>query len=379
MNPNIIRVGIVGLGGIARHYHLPSYRRYKEVQVVAGADISEQAQRAAQQEYAISRVYTDYQEMLDREELDLISICTSNDMHYPVAMAAIERGIDIYCEKPLALTFSEAKEMYEAARRAGIKTGVNFSHRRTPASRLAKEILDSGALGDIHYVSALYAAGGTDYRHRPGTWRNVRERAGFGGLGDMGSHVLDMMMWWLGCGVEAVTAAMTTIVPDRLDRDSGQPMRVTTEDQGMLLLRYANSALGYLYGGYVFTGRGYDQRAEVYGSDGGLMYDQQRPYELLVHLPETYLRHYHVLRAGGTRDTPYTRILVPERHLGIIPEEPGSRRTVLMDFIDAYLESRRSGKPFQFSPGFYEGLATQEILEASRRGELARCWISLPL
>jgi predicted dehydrogenase len=375
----IIRMGIVGGGGIARYYHLPSLRRFTEVQIVAAADVSTAALQVLKEEHELERLYEDYQEMLDREELDLINVCTTNDMHYPVVMAAIERGLHIYCEKPLAMTHAEAREMEEAARSAGIRTGVNFSHRRTPASRLAQEIIASGALGAIHYVSALYAAGGTEYAKHPGTWRNVREKAGFGGFGDMGSHVLDMMMWWLDCGVEAVSAEMATIVPQRIDRDSGQPMQVTTEDQGMLLLRYGNAAMGALYGGYVFTGRGFDQRAEVYGSEGGLMYDQQRPYELAVHLPKEHLQRYHILREGGTRDTPYTRILVPERHLGLIPTEPGARRTVLMDFIDAYLQAEETGEPFTFSPGFREGAAVQEVLEASRRATLARSWISLPL
>jgi predicted dehydrogenase len=374
-----IRVGIVGGGGIARHYHLPSYARFDEVRVVAAADVSPAALQALKEEHGLERLYKDYREMLDREALDLISVCTSNDMHHPVVMAAIERGLHIYCEKPLALTHAEAQEMTEAAEAAGIRTGVNFSHRRTPASRLAQEIIASGALGAIHYASAIYAAGGAAYAQRPGTWRNVREKAGFGGLGDMGSHVLDMMMWWLDCGVEAVTAELGTIVPRRIAGDSGETMQVTTEDQGTLLLRYSNAIMGVLYGGYVFTGRGYDQRAEVYGRDGGLMYDQQRPYELEVFLPKEHLQRYHILREGGTRDTPYTRILVPERHLGLIPGEPGARRTVLMDFVDAYLRADDTGEPFTFSPGFREGLAVQEVLEATRQSTLAHSWISLPL
>jgi predicted dehydrogenase len=272
------------------------------------------------------------------------------------------------------MTHAEAREMHQAAQTAGVKTGVNFSHRRTPASMLCQEIIASGALGPIHYVSAVYAAGGTGYATRPGTWRNDRSRAGFGGLGDMGSHMLDMMMWWLGCGVTAVAAQLRTIVPQRAARDGGAPMKVTTEDQGTLLLSYENGALGYLCGSYVFTGRGYDQRVEVYGSEGGLMYNQQRPYELDVHLPAEALARYTVVRQGGTPDTPYATILVPERLHGTSASDP-RRRTVLMDFLDAY----RADGPFHFSPGFYEGMKVQEVLDATRRAEVARCWVSLPL
>jgi predicted dehydrogenase len=326
------------------------------------------------EDHGIDNAYADYVEMFAAEELDIVSVCTSNDMHHAVTMAAIQQGIDVYCEKPLAMTHTEAKEMYESAKAQGLKTGVNFSHRRTPAAQLAREIVASGALGRIHYVSAIYAAGSTDYASHPGTWRNDASKAGFGGLGDMGAHIIDMMRWWMDADITGVAAKLETIVPERIARDTGRPMSVTTEDQGTLLLSYSNGAMGYLCGAYTFTGRGYDQRAELYGSDGGLMYDQQRPFELQVHLPPEHLQRYTVIREGGVRDTPYATILVPERHHGLVAGQTG-RRTVLMDYVDAY----RARGPFAFAPSFREGMKVQEVLEAVRRADRARCWISLPL
>lgn len=372
MTDMAVRVGIIGAGGIARGYHLRSYRHCPGVEVVAACDVNRAALESLRDEHGIERVYTHYAEMLVNERLDLVSICTSNDMHYPCAMAAMAHGVDVYCEKPLAITVSQARHMVAAAEARGIKTGVNFSHRRTPAAMLAKEILDSGALGEIYYASAVYAAGGTNYAARPGTWRNDREKAGYGGLGDMGSHVIDMMMWLLKSDVTEVACRTRIFVPQRIARDTGLPMRVTTEDQGMLLLSYSNGAMGYLCGSYTFTGRGYDQRIEIYGQQGGLIYNQQRPYELQVHLLPEALARYTVLRRGGTPDTPYTTIVVPERLQGLIPGVE-MRRTVLMDFVDAY----RAQGPFSFSPGFGEGLRVQEVLEAGRRAEEARCWVSL--
>ena len=376
-----LNVGIIGAGGIARHLHLPSFHRCENVSVVAVVDISEDALEQVKAEWNIENLYRDYRQMLEMDDLDIVSICTSNDMHHPVAMAAMERGLDVYCEKPLALNLAQASEMYRSAQAKGIKTGVNFCHRRTPAAQLAKEIIDSGAVGNIHYVSAVYAAGGTNYAERAGTWRNDRTRAGYGGLGDMGAHMIDMMRWWLGCDITSVAAQTQIIVPERVARGSRKPMKVTTEDHGTLLLSYANGAMGYLCGSYVFTGRGYDQRAEVYGSQGGLMYDQQRPLELEVCLPPECLERYEVLRLGGTRDTPYATILVPERLRGLVPGEPGkprgprARRTLIMDYVEAL----RAEGPFDFSPGFHEGLKVQEVLEASSLAEEGRCWVDLPL
>jgi len=230
-------------------------------------------------------------------------------------------------------------------------------------------------LGQIYYVSAVYAAGRPDYAAAPGTWRNDRSKAGYGGMGDMGSHMIDMMRWWLDCDITALTAQTRTVVPQRTLRDTGQPIAVTTEDEGTLLVSYANGAIGYFCGSYVFTGRGYDQRVEVYGSRGGLMYNQQRPLELDVYLEPEALKRYQVLRQGGAKDTPYTTILVPERLHGLPTQEGGPRRTVLMDFVDAY----RAEGPFTWRPGFYEGMKVQEVLEACTRAEAGGCWVKLPL
>ncbi|MHB1318645.1 MAG: Gfo/Idh/MocA family protein, partial [Anaerolineae bacterium] len=184
MKDGFVRVGIVGCGGIARNYHVPSYLANPRVRIVAACDMNREAVEAMQSLVnTITHTETDFQTFVRNADVDLISVCTSNDMHHDVVMAAIDRGLDVYCEKPMALTLAEAREMNDAARRVGVRTGVNFSHRRTPASRLVREILDSGALGDLYHVSALYAAGSPTYAETPGTWRNVREKAGFGGLG----------------------------------------------------------------------------------------------------------------------------------------------------------------------------------------------------
>ncbi len=141
----------------------------------------------------------------------------------------------------------------------------------------------------------------------------------------------------------------------------------------MLLLTYANGATGYVCGSYAFTGRGYDQRIEIYGSQGGLMYDQQHAYELQVYLPDEQLSRYVHSATGGTPDRPYHTILVPERHQGIYEGQPWAR-TSLMDFIDAY-----GATPFAWSPGFDEGVRVQEVLEAASLAEQRRAWVDLPL
>ena len=135
MSKDVVRVGIVGCGGIARHYHVPSYLTNQRFRIVAACDVSQDAVEAMKLLVdSVTYTHTDFRAFLREADIDLLSVCTSNDMHHDVVMAAIERGIDIYCEKPMALTYAEAHEMAEAAGRRGIRTGVNFSHRRTPAA-----------------------------------------------------------------------------------------------------------------------------------------------------------------------------------------------------------------------------------------------------
>ena len=165
---------------------------------------------------------------------------------------------------------------------------------------------------------------------------------------------------------------MSTVIKECVSHETGQPMPVTTEDHGNFIVQYANGAGLFLWELYVH-GRGYDQRAEVYGTEGGLMYTQQRPCRLDV--CRRRLKRYVVVRHGGTPDTPYTTIHVPERLHGMLPGIMGQRRTVLMDFVDAY----RADGPFQFSPNFYDGLQVQQVLEACQISQNTRRWVDLPL
>jgi predicted dehydrogenase len=160
-------------------------------------------------------------------------------------------------------------------------------------------------------------------------------------------------------------------VPQRDDPIGGKRSNVTTEDQGSLLLQYGNGAMGYLCGSYVFTGRGYDQRVEVYGSEGGLMYDQQRPYELQLWLPEEQMAQFIVIRRGGAADRPYHTVLVPERLHGKDGTGPGS-------IVEAFAMSLQAG-PSDLVPSFEDGLRVQEVLEASARAAASRAWVDLPL
>ena len=156
MGDRNLRVGIIGAGGIARGAHVPGYRQSGRAEVTAVCDVHADAARAFAAAHGLSRHYDSVEGMLAQEDLDVVSICTSNDAHHPAAMAAIARGLHVFCEKPLAMNFAQALEMYEASRSQGVVTGINFTYRTTPAARYIKELTEEAIFGDVKHFSIEY-------------------------------------------------------------------------------------------------------------------------------------------------------------------------------------------------------------------------------
>ncbi|HHV44990.1 MAG TPA: Gfo/Idh/MocA family oxidoreductase [Firmicutes bacterium] len=189
-----LRVGIVGVGGIANGKHMPALSKIKEVEMVAFCDlIEERAQKGAKQ-YGTpdARVYTDYRVMLEKEKLDVVHICTTNDAHSPITVAALESGCHVMCEKPMAINTPEAQAMVEAAKRTGKKLTIGYQNRFRPDSQYLKKICDRGDLGDIYYAKALAIR-----RRAVPTWGSFLslEKQGGGPLIDIGTHALDLTLW----------------------------------------------------------------------------------------------------------------------------------------------------------------------------------------
>jgi predicted dehydrogenase len=294
-------------------------------------------------------------------------------MHYPVAMAAIEAGKHVFCEKPLGLNYLQARQMYEAAEAAGVKTGVGFVHRVTPAARLAHQILSAGELGDIYHVIAIFSSGGADFAERPMSWRRTRAKAGAGVLFDLGSHMVDMTRWWLSQEITSVCAHTRTFVEQRHWPGRDEWAEVETDDASVFLANFEGGAMGTFINSNVFTGRGFDQRAEVYGSRGALLYDQARPYALRVCIGKEMLRLSSEWGVGRRKEEPYPIVPVPEQLKDRWTPHKLPARSLNPDFIAAI----RGGEAFL--PTFYEGMKVQEVLEAAVISVEEGCWVKLPL
>lgn len=190
-----LRVGIIGAGGVARGRHIPCFGRNPRASVVAVADVSREAAEKAAADFGIPAAYADYREMLEREDLHAAVVCTPNKHHAPVTIAALERGLHVLCEKPLALNAEEGRAMLEAAIAAERILSVGFHYRHMPNARAARRLVEAGELGDVYMarVQAIRRRGIPSW----GSFTN-REVQGGGALVDFGVHLLDLALWLLG-------------------------------------------------------------------------------------------------------------------------------------------------------------------------------------
>ena len=203
-----VRIGIIGCGGIANRKHMPSLKRLDNVEMVAFCDIiAERAEKAAK-EFGIegAKAYTDFNEMLAKEKLDVVHVCTPNNVHAPATVASLEAGCHVMCEKPMAKTVAQAQEMLDAQKRTGKKLTIGYQNRFTSENIYLHEACENGDLGDIYYAEAEAIR-----RRAVPTWGVFidEEAQGGGPLIDIGTHALDLALWHMNnYDVKSVTGSV---------------------------------------------------------------------------------------------------------------------------------------------------------------------------
>ena len=196
-----VSVGVIGVGAIAQEAHLPSYARLRDVKVVGVADIDEKKARFVAKKYHC-KSYGDFTKLIDKNDLDAVSICTPPFARFEIIKYAAENGVNILCEKPLAESFSKALEIYKIVEKSGIQFMIGFNLRFNDLYRKAFKIISDGKLGEVIFLRGVY---GTKFPHYQ--WILDEEKAGGGVLIDKGSHVIDVATWFLGMPeeVQAIT------------------------------------------------------------------------------------------------------------------------------------------------------------------------------
>ncbi len=351
-----------------------------QMSVIVGRDAA-RTERAAQR-FGWAEAETNWRCVIERDDIGLIDICTPGASHVDIAVAALEAGKHVLCEKPLANSVAEAERMAEAARAAakrGVYAMVGFSYRRVPAISLARDLVAAGRIGELRQVRALYLQDWLVDAEGPMTWRLDKELAGSGSLGDIGAHAIDAVQFVTGRAVVSVNGILETLVHERpllgesvglSGTASNERGRVTVDDVALFTGRLDNGVLASFEATRFATGRKNAFRLEFSGSDGAITFDFERMNEL-----EFYDETDAVDERGFRRilvtepEHPYMAAWWPTGH-GIGYEHPFSHQ--VRDFVVGIAEGR------QPRPSFDDGLQVQRVLEAIQTSSASGSgWVSV--
>lgn len=334
-----IRVGVVGMG-MGRH-HAEQYRRVPECELVALCDVDELRLKHVAEQMAVTRTFTDPLEMFASGEVDAVSIATPNTTHHPLTMAALEKGLDVLCEKPMAMDAQQARQMLDAAQSRGRKLAIHFNHRMAASVRYIARYAHAGDLGDIYFTRAVW------HRRRgiPARPTFVRkETAGGGCLIDLGVHMLDQALYVMGFPrVSAVTAKTHR----KFDRQLVPHLDMDVEDFAVAMIRFANGAMLELEISWASHHDHPEQiMLQVYGTKGGALRrtEDYKDLEVSIHRSEheglTSTRMVRPPRDMASVQADFIRAIREDRE----PLCNGEHGLVAMQIIDAIYESSRTGR-----------------------------------
>lgn len=366
-----LRVGLIGTGfmgkahlfGLAtacKVFDLPLRITFEMV-----ADVGEEAAAAAAARYGFARSTGDWRRLVGDPDVDLVHITAPNALHREMALAAIDAGKHVHCEKPLAPRAEDAAEMAAAAADRGVRTQVGFNYLCNPMITLAREMIVAGELGEIRSYRGCHCEDYMADADSPFGFRH--EPAGGGALADIGSHALATAEYLLG-PIREVMGDCVTVIGERPDGRGGR-RDVGVDDVGRAFLRFASGASGSIEASWIATGRKMQHDFEVYGSRGALVFSQERFSELhYFDAADTVGRRGFRRIEAGPEHVPYGLFCVAAGHqLGF----NDLKAIEMAGFVEAI--AGRIDEPF----GFAKGLRIQTLVEAIHRSSAERAWLRI--
>jgi len=354
-----LNFALVGCGGITLQNHLPGLALCPDVRVTALCDADAATLERARQQTGVTTVSTDFEQIVTREDVHAVIIATPNFTHLPVALAALRAGKHVLCEKPLALNVADARRLVEAAEAAGVRHMTAFTYRFVPAMRYLSHLIAQGDLGQpYHYRSCRLQDWGT----RNLGWRQVKQLAGTGELGDMLSHRIDFAHHLVG-PMRRLVANVKTLTPLR----DGKPN--DTDDWVAILAEFKNEATGVLESSKLASGRNESWRSldyvEINGSEATFEFTTGR-WDSLLH---------------GRRGGPGLQTLPVPREFWTwpgSPRDPGVgdplvsfRYDQAFEFVDAIRQQRPCAVTFA------DGVRSQEVMDAAIESAARGQWVEI--
>jgi len=371
-----VRIGLIGTGYIGR-CHAIAYAQAPtvfpldaELKLEYLAEITPELAAQKAKEFSFARSTGNWKEVVSDPNVDVVDICTPNFLHKEIALEAIAHGKHVYSEKPLALTATDAKIMYEAAEKAGVKTLVGFNYIKNPTTQLAKEIIQNGEIGEVIH---FYGTHNEDYladENVPLDWHCVRSKAGLGALGDLSAHIIQMSQYLVGQDISEVIGDLQTVVKQRRNPNNlNEYLPVENEDQASTLVRFANGCMGTIETSRIACGRKMGLSYVITGTKGTISYTQERMAELKL-----YLHSDNPARQGfktilvGPQHPDYKYFCVSAGHgIGF-----NDQKTVeIRDLVNGIANNQ------SIYPDFQEGFKVSRILDAIELSHQQKRWTNV--
>lgn len=329
---------------------------------------NEESVKAESKKLGWNSYETDWQQLMKREDIDVIDISTPNNTHHEIVLAAAKAGKHILCEKPLANTVEEAKEMLRAVNEAGIVHMISHNYRFAPAVQFAKKLIAEGRIGKIHHVRASYIQDWLLDPNYPMEWRLKKEVSGSGTLGDIGSHIIDLARFLVG-EFDEVVGMLETFVDERPlaeGPNAGKMEEVTVDDTSSFLARFDNGAVGNFEATRFAGGNKAGNRFEINGEKGSVRWDLENMNNLDVYFvdDEPGLQGFRTINCTEPIH-PYADAYWPAGHI------IGYEHTFI-NLMSDFMKGIEAGQ--SPSPNFEDGVLNQLVLEAIEKSVETKKW-----
>jgi len=372
-----LKVGVIGAGRWAARAHLPGFTRSPLSEVVAICDLNGELAEQRAEEFGIDGVYTDFQEMLEREELDVVDVCTRGgpddpDNHEKLVFAALEAGKHILCEKPVAHDYRNTWRAHRIAQSKGLKTKVGFTFRYAPAMMYMRELIEEGFIGRPFIFNGFEQNNQFISPEEPLTKRDLIPPTGMkeievSSLEGYGAPIIDLSLWFMDSNLTSVVGTLKNFVPYRTDYD-GSRVRTNIDDGDIYIGEYASGAICSIQSSYVTVGNYPGLEARAYGSEGALI------CRLVDEFGECQTLHKATLDA-----VEFVPVEIPERLFppGYTPGEPWPS-LFYCNLVHNFNQEILSGGD-ENQGDFAQSARVQEIINAVERSFRERRWVDLPL
>jgi predicted dehydrogenase len=366
-----VRVGVLGAGAWARFAHLPGYVRDPRCELVAIADPVVDRAREFAAEFGIPHVYDSHEALIARDDIQLVDVCTPSATHFALAMAALNAGKHVLCEKPIAYDFAEPRRAAALARAKGLKTKLGFTFRYSPAMQYMKELIDDGFVGTPFIFNGYEQ--NSQWLDPETPLRQVDHEADqsvihVSSLEGYGAPIMDLGHLFMGSRFKAVVGTMKNFIPERMVRATGTRMRMNIDDGDIFIGEFDSGAIGSIQTSFVTVGNYPGLEARVYGSKGALICRLVEENGVC-----------ESLKAASADQVEFRELDVPARFYPPGGSKTESWRSLFYaNLVHSFISEILSDGP-ENEGNFEDGAHVQELINAVEQSFRQRRWISIPL